>query len=168
MKTAKPKNILYVSLFIFFTSCSLWGPVRKDESADDYQIKKSISGWVSKPKWEEADYLFVHEGSSAHITVSSLCDRYELSSLESLSKSLLSPLSNQVEIETKKQMIDSRAALTKRVKAKLDGVDVESIATVLRKGDCIFDFFLTSFKEISEVEEKAYEELLKSFHYKGY
>lgn len=169
MKTTRVFYIIGVSyVFLLMSSCSLWGPLRVDEGAKDYQLKYQPKNWDKKTDWEEADYLFISKKSSAHITVQSLCNRYEIASLESLSKSALSPLKNREEIKSEKRMIDDREALTKRVKGTLDGVQVEIVYTVLRKADCMFDFFLTSYPQVNSGEEEEYEKLLKGFHYKGY
>lgn len=168
MKTSEMRNLILFSLLGLVCACSLWGPLRVDKGAKDYSIDKTLKDWTVKTNWEEADYLYSNKTSSAFITVSSLCDRYEIASLESLSKSALSPLKDREILKSETRIIDEREALTKKLMGKLDGVEVEVVFTVLRKGDCIFDFYLTSYHQAKEDDVKDYERLLKSFHYKGY
>lgn len=160
------KNISVLALVPFVFACSLGGPLREDKSANNYQLPSPGADWMlEKFKEIDADKVYLNKKSSAMISVSSLCGRYDGASLESLMKSAHAPLQSIDVLENQDLILDGRAALRRHIKAKMDGVPVVVLSTVLRKDDCIFDFHLQKAHDISGEDVATYENMLKGFHY---
>jgi len=142
--------------------------MRADKKAEQYKFQGPKSNW-SKADFEvDADHIFVSDRSGAVYSVNSLCDRYETASLKSLMKSVLAPLTDRRKVSERTFKFDGREALQSRLKAKVDGADVEVLATILRKDDCIFDFNLQGADPLHANDVKDYEATLNSFHYGKY
>jgi len=155
---------------ILFGACSLSGPLRSDPRAARYEFGKLPADWKNqKSSAEEAgpDEFFQNEKTQSLISLNSMCRRYPDSSLETLMKQLFSPLSEVEVLENAKTLLDEREALLKRVKGKLDGVDVEAEFIIMRKNECLFDFSLISRNSITSDDRVDFEKFYRAFRYLG-
>jgi len=153
---------------MIFAGCSLSGPIREDKVATGYRVHRPSGDWA-KADWDvEADHIYINESSRAVLNINSVCERYANASLKSLLKAALSPLNAITIVEEKTITLDDREALQQNVKAKLDGVSVELLVTVLRKDHCIFDFQMQRAGSLLKSDKEAYQEVLDSFRYSSY
>jgi hypothetical protein len=94
-----------------------------------------------KVKVTENDIAFYNTIYSAIIQINSTCRKdYEDVSLPILRDHLLYGLTDRKIVEKQQRMLDRRAALLTRIKAKLDGVAVEASVMIMKKNSCIYDF----------------------------
>lgn len=165
-----PRFRFTVTLFSAATlvACSLGGPLREDQKASSYRIGALPGGWEkAAPDTARVDQAFLNRAHGSLIAVSSVCKRYDLVSLPALTKELLSPIDAREVTQQETQPLDGRESLHTRARGKMDGVPVEASFVVVRKDDCIFDFSLVSRDPIQSDDAKAFEGLVKAFHYGG-
>jgi hypothetical protein len=163
--------IFFLLLFSYgLPGCGLSGPLRTDPKAKIFETGSLGPNWKKaalEGEESSADFIYVNQKTSAYIAVNSMCKRYPDSSLASLSKQLMGPMSNAEIIAQEKLMIDEREALSTRSKGLLDGVAVEAKFVVVRKNECIFDFSLVAGKRIFDEDEEDFDRLVKGFRYLG-
>jgi len=153
-----------VSAFLLLASCSVTGPLREDRKADGYQLGNLSSKWRVVALNSGADKVYLNTQSKALLSVNSLCGRYEDSSLEALTKELLTPMKQHIVLSQSDLTISGRRALHTVTKGNLDGVPVESEIVVIRKNRCLFDFNIYA-KKIAVAERSEFLNFVKSFEF---
>lgn len=146
-------------------SCSLSGPIREDRSASNYYFPALGPGWTLAPSAQEGAEMLYEHGSGATLSVSSVCDRYEDATLDSLASSALSPLIEQKELHRSTFMLQGREALEVLVQGKVDGVKVEVDLVELRKDNCLFDFSIQQASKILPKLRTDFFEAVNKFRY---
>ena len=147
-------------------SCSLWGPVRTDLSAERYSYTKPPSPWEQQQASDvRADLLFLHKPSRNLLAVNSLCDRYSQLTLRSLSRQLMGDFEDLEIVSQESRMVAGREGLLSLVRGKVEGVIVESKIVVFRKQKCIFDITLHAKESISEESSQTFDKFLDTFVY---
>lgn len=129
---------------LLLTGCPRTGLYRWVFHKYNGRMQYSIGGlgrdW-RKVRVTENDIAFYNTVYSAIIQVNSTCRKdYEDVSLPILRDHLLYGLTDRKIVEKKQRMLDKRAALLTRIKAKLDGVAVEASVMIMKKNACIYDF----------------------------
>jgi hypothetical protein len=146
-----------------FTSCALFIPKpQRDIKSTDYSIKFSSSDWESIPP-DIADAAFAKRKTSSIITANSICKKYDSTSLENLTSSMISGLNN-IKIEKEEELnFSERKARRVYLNGSLDGVNVSMIIQTLRKNRCVYDFVLISRdNKTRQADEKDYNKFLES------
>lgn len=157
-------------LLMFVGACSVTGPLRVDPKALNYETGSLPASWQRRgddQKESSADQIYSNAKTNAYIAINSMCQRYPDSSLESLMRQLMVPISQSEVSDQHTRMIDEREALQTSVKGLLDGVAVEAQFLVLRKNECIFDFSLISRGHLNSEDLAAFEKMVSGFHYFG-
>ncbi len=154
-------------LLLLLGACGLGGPLREDRAASGYNMETlPASRWKAEVRNPSgADSVFENPVSKSVLAVNSVCERYPAARLESLAKQLTSPLSEVQLLTQEKRLLDGRESLWTRVKAKLDGVPVESLLVVVRKDNCIFDFQIHARDTLPVEDEKDFSRFVNSFRY---
>ena len=151
-------------ILLLLASCSISGPLRVDKSAGAYFFPEAKSPWVQSPPSEGVEILYVDK-SGASISVSSICERYEEASLETLARSALSPITHFKEIETGELQLDGREAFQVFGSGKVDGVPVQIDFVAWRKDDCLFDFSAQASPKLPARVRAEFLAMLKKFRY---
>jgi hypothetical protein len=154
-----------LGLALLLTSCSLGGPIRVDRTAAKYFFPEPLPGWQKLAPKEEAEILYKHTQTGALLSVSSLCDRYEESKLETLTRSALSSIEAQKDRDQKTFQLNGRDAFELYIDGKVDGVPVQVDYVSWRKNDCLFDFSLQDAPEISPKVREDFLAMIKKAHY---
>ena len=149
------------------TACSLSGPVRTDAKAAEYTLARLPAPWRLDRVDPNVDYSFINPEAGSLLSVSSTCRRYDDVTLEALMKDIVRPIDGAETLVTDRRMLDGREALYRKVRGKMDGVDIEAALVVLRKDDCIFDFSLFTREALRAADERAFTGFLEAFHYEG-
>lgn len=150
--------------FLLITSCSISGPLREDRSATGYFFPAPAPGWEKLSPTEGVEILY-REKSGALLSVSSICGRYEESTLETLARSALSPIAKFKDIETHAFQLDSRGAFQLFGEGKVDGVLVQVDFIAWRKDDCLFDFSLQAAPKLNSHTRADFLSMVKKFRY---
>jgi hypothetical protein len=101
------------------------------------------------PDWRrvalgDVDVAWVRDSSSHTLSVNSMCQDYQEASLTALRRQQLVGFTQTERVEEREEMVDGRAALFSRWRAKLDGVAVELGLWTLKKDGCVYDVTYTS------------------------
>ena len=153
------------TVLLLIASCSISGPLREDRSATKYFFPEPLSGWQKQAPQDEAEILYLHKQSGALLSVSSICDRYEESKLETLARSALSPIANQKDKESKTFQVNGREAFELFIEGKMDGVPVQVDFVSWRKNDCLFDFSVQASPIVSAQVREDFLNMVKKFRY---
>lgn len=160
---------MFVLLAAMF-ACSISGPLRTDPKALEYKTGSLSADWLKQnddEKESSADEIYLNAKTSAFLSMDSMCRRYPDSSLESLSRQLLVPMTESVMQSQEKITLDGREGLMTKVSGTLDGVAVEAQFVVVRKNECIFDFSLVSRNSILPDDATAFRRYYEGFKYLG-
>jgi len=111
------------------------------------------------------DLAFENVSNGNVFMLRSECHRYQEKSLEKLFKQTLKGFENVQVRSTQKLSLDHREAVETLFSSTIDGVKTESSMTLLRKNNCLFDFFLTGL-QLSEQDLQEYRSFIASFKFK--
>ena len=120
------------------------------------------------PQWrrvslEEVDVSWVRDATGHTLSVDSTCRDYGDVPLQALLRQQLIGFTQTERIDQREEMLDGRAALFTRWKARLDGVPVELGLWTLKKDGCIYDFTYTSPAGSYDVESGSLARLVSGF-----
>lgn len=161
------------TIFVFImavsclTSCALFIPKpQRDIKSNDYKINFSSSDWATIPA-DIADTAYLKSKTSSIITTNSICKKYDSTSLENLTGSMISGLSN-IKIEKEEDLtFEDRKAKRTYLTGSQDGVNVSMIIQTLRKNRCVYDFILISRDtKTRQADEKDFNKFLDSVQIK--
>lgn len=110
------------------------------------------------PDWRrvslgDVDVAWVRDSSGHTLSVNSMCQDYNEAPLSALRRQQLVGFTQAERVEEREEMLDGRAALFSRWRARLDGVPVELGLWTLKKDGCIYDF--TYISPIGAYDEQA-------------
>lgn len=145
-------------------SCSISGPLRVDKAATGYFFPEPSGQWTKQVPAEGVEILYADKAGSS-ISVSSICERYEEATLETLARSALSPIENFKEIETNAFQVDGREAFQIFGNGKVDGVPVQIDFIAWRKDDCLFDFSAQASPKLQSRARAEFLAMVKKFRY---
>jgi len=111
----------------------------------------------------DVDVAWVRDSSGHTLSVSSMCQDYQEASLTALRRQQLVGFTDSERVEEREQMLDGRAALFSRWRAKLDGVPVELGLWTLKKDGCVYDFTYTSPNGAYDEQSQALARVVQGF-----
>ncbi len=120
------------------------------------------------PDWRrvslgDVDVTWVRDSSGHTLSVNSMCHDYLEAPLTALRRQQLVGFTQAERVEEREEMLDGRAALFSRWRAKLDGVPVELGLWTLKKDGCIYDFTYTSPSGAYDQQSQALARLVQGF-----
>jgi hypothetical protein len=120
------------------------------------------------PDWRrvslgDVDVAWVRDSGGHTLSVSSMCSDYQEASLTALRRQQLVGFTHPERIEEREEIVDERAALFSRWRAKLDGVPVELGLWTVKKDGCIYDFTYTSPAGAYDAGAPALARLVQGF-----
>lgn len=120
------------------------------------------------PDWRrvslgDVDVAWVRDSSGHTLSVSSMCQDYQEAPLTALRRQQLVGFTQTERVEEREEMLDGRAALFSRWRARLDGVPVELGLWTLKKDGCIYDFTYTSPRGTYDDQAQALARLVQGF-----
>ena len=120
------------------------------------------------PDWRQVsltdvDVAWVRDSSGHTLSVSSMCQDYQEAPLSALRRQQLVGFTQTERVEERDDMLDGRAALFSRWRAKLDGVPVELGLWTVKKDGCIYDFTYTSPRGGYDEQSQALARLVQGF-----
>lgn len=150
--------------FLLCASCSISGPLREDRSATNYFFPAPQSSWTKLNPAEGVEILY-QDKKGALLSVSSICGRYEETSLETLARSALTPIAAFKDKNTATFQLDGREAFQIYGEGKVDGVAVQIDFVAWRKDDCLFDFSVQASPTLHTQSRADFLNMLKKFRY---
>ena len=139
--------------------------VRNDEVSKErtrYRFGDPGSDW-RRVSLSDVDVAWVRDSSGHTLSVSSMCQDYQEAPLSALRRQQLVGFTQTERVEERDDMLDGRAALFSRWKAKLDGVPVELGLWTVKKDGCIYDFTYTSPRGGYDEQSQALARLVQGF-----
>jgi len=127
-----------------------------------YRFGEPGSDW-RRVSLGDVDVSWVRDSSGHTLAVSSTCADYTEASLTALRRQQMVGFTAAERVEEREEMVDGRAALFSRWRAKLDGVPVELGLVTLKKDGCIYDFTYTSPRGAYDDQSQALTRLLQGF-----
>ena len=127
-----------------------------------YRFGDPGSDW-RRVSLSDVDVAWVRDSSGHTLSVSSMCQDYQEASLTALRRQQLVGFTDSERVEEREQMLDGRAALFSRWRAKLDGVPVELGLWTLKKDGCVYDFTYTSPNGAYDEQSQALARLVQGF-----
>jgi len=120
------------------------------------------------PDWRrvsltDVDVAWVRDSSGHTLSVNSMCQDYQDAPLAALRRQQLVGFTQTERVEEREEMLDGRAALFSRWRARMDGVPVELGLWTLKKDGCIYDFTYTSPRDAYEEQSQALAKLVQGF-----
>ena len=121
------------------------------------------------PQWrrvalEDVDVTWVRDATAHTLSVDATCRDYGDVPLQALLRQQLIGFTAAERLDQREEMVDGRAALFTRWRAKLDGVPVELGLWTLKKDSCIYDFTYTSPAGAYDVEAGSLAKVVAGFH----
>ena len=111
----------------------------------------------------DVDVAWVRDSSGHTLSVSSMCQYYQEAPLSALRRQQLVGFTQAERVEEREDVLDGRAALFSRWRAKLDGVPVELGLWTVKKDGCIYDFTYTSPRGGYDEQSQALAKLVQGF-----
>jgi hypothetical protein len=150
------KSIYLIPLLIVLSSCSFFSSNESGTYIKSTNYLNSIEknlpvNWISL-KTEGADFAISNRKSNSVFLINSACRKYEASSLNALSSSLLSGIEDINIISRININLHEREAQELRFSGSVDGVKTFVNITTLQKNFCIYDFVMIS-KSLKKLEE---------------
>jgi len=120
------------------------------------------------PDWRrvalgDVDVAWVRDSSGHTLSVNSMCEDYQEAPLTALRRQQLVGFTETERLAEHEEMIDARAALFSRWRAKLDGVPVELGLWTIKKDGCIYDFTYTSPAGVYDQQSAALARVVQGF-----
>ena len=120
------------------------------------------------PDWRrvslgDVDVSWVRDSSGHTLSVNSTCTDYVEAPLTALRRQQMVGFTQTERVEEREEMVDGRAALFSRWRAKMDGVPVELGLWTLKKDGCIYDFTYTSPSGAYDVASQGLARLVQGF-----
>jgi len=127
-----------------------------------YRFGEPGSDW-RRVSLGDVDVAWVRDSSGHTLSVSSMCTDYQEASLTALRRQQMVGFTQAERVEEREEMLDGRAALYSRWRARLDGVPVELGLWTLKKDGCIYDFTYTSPSGAYDQQSQALGRLVQGF-----
>ena len=120
------------------------------------------------PDWRrvslgDVDVAWVRDSSGHTLSVNSMCQDYQEAPLAALLRQQLVGFTATERVQEREEMVDGRAALFSRWRARLDGVPVELGLWTLKKDGCIYDFTYTSPSGAYDDQAAALARIVQGF-----
>ncbi|MFA6238978.1 MAG: hypothetical protein WC635_16695 [Bacteriovorax sp.] len=135
------KNFLFFILLIFSACSTDNGTYKKSENINNLLEKNVPHPW-SEIDSEGSDYALQNNETNSIFLLNSSCRKYEGSTLNALTNSLLTGLEDVKILEKKNVQYQNREAAEVSATGKLDGVSRYFKIVTLQKNSCIYDYVL--------------------------
>lgn len=153
-------------------SCALLFPDHLSPKSSDYKITPPGKPWTklavgNDPDSMEsmkADLAFENSKNGSIISLNSLCRKYEKTSLESLTDSLVRGIGRRELVDQKETTLDGAKALDSVFTGVVEKVEVRIRTVVSFRESCTFDFISVSIPKRDHDEDRTFNAFLASFH----
>ena len=130
-----------------------------------YGVGQLPGGW-KRFKTRVRTITFYNETLGSSISTDAYCGRdVGGRSLDSLSGDILNAFDKNKVISEKDFVLNGRGAVRQLVSGELEGVKMMVDLVMVRKDECVFDFYSVSEGGISPETTDAFEIFFKGFHY---
>lgn len=145
------KNIFLILSLLIISSCSSDGGAYKKSDRVDNQLSSNVPKPWSKLSSEGSDYALQNKKSKSIFLFNSSCRKFEGSSLEALTSSMLTGIEDLQVTEKKDAFYQDRDAVEVTANGKLDGITRFFKIVTIQKNNCIYDYVLiaTNAKNLS-------------------
>ena len=127
-----------------------------------YKFGEPGSDW-RRVSLGDVDVSWVRDSSGHTLSVNSTCADFVEAPLTALRRQQMVGFTQTERVEEREEMVDGRAALFSRWRAKLDVVPVELGLWVVKKDGCIYDFTYTSPRGAYDEQSQALARLVQGF-----
>ena len=132
-----------------------------------YEVGLLPEGWERISTRARA-ISFYNADARSSISTDAICSRsVQDRPMASLASDIATALEGRTISDEREFMLDGRGALRQRVTGKVDGVPTAVDMVVVRKGACVFDFYVVSPAEADAAVTGAFEAFFTAFHYEG-
>lgn len=158
-------------VFMESSGCALLFPDRTAPKSGNYRVTNPPSPWsklkpgedIDAPEAFKADLAFENPKTGAIISLNSVCRKYQESSLDSLTESLVRGIDQRETLERKDLTLDGVAALNTVYLGFVDGVKLKIETVVLKKNFCTYDFIYVVIPEKEKESHFIFEQFIHSF-----
>lgn len=138
------KNILLLTFILLSCSCSTdTGLYKKSSNVVNRLTKETPAPW-SVISSEGSDYALQNKNSKSLFLFNSACRKYEASTLNALTSSMLTGIEDINITEKNNVFYQERDAVEVAANGKLDGVVRFFRIVTIQKNNCIYDYILIS------------------------
>lgn len=139
------KYILLLSYLLFTFSCATSdnGVYKKSSDVTNQLSDKAPEPW-KEINSEGSDYALINNKTKSLFLFNSACRKYEGSTLNALTSSMLAGIEDLKITEKKNTFYQEREAVEVAANGKLDGVVRFFRVVTLQKNNCIYDYILIS------------------------
>jgi hypothetical protein len=135
------------------------------QRGDVYSVGILPEGW-KRLATRVRTISFYNKEYRSSISTDAICDRQTSNrALTSLAGDLVSALEGRTRVGEEEFMLDGRGALRQHVEGKIDGVPTAVDIVVVRKGECVFDFYLVAPLTEQASATGDFEQFFGAFHY---
>jgi hypothetical protein len=127
-----------------------------------YRFGEPGPGW-RRVSLGDVDVAWVRDSTGHTLSANSTCTDYNEAPLAALRRQQMVGFTESERVEEREQMVDGRAALFSRWRARLDGVPVELGLVTVKKDGCIYDFTYTSPSGAYDAQSQALARLVQGF-----
>jgi hypothetical protein len=139
----KLRFFIFIVIAIVLTSCASSDNGRYTKSE---QVTNQLEEKVQKPwkeiKSEGSDFALTNTNSNSFFLFNSSCRKFEASTLNTLTASILTGLDNLEILERTSAIHQDREAVLVTAKGKLDGITRFFKILTTQKNSCIYDYVL--------------------------
>jgi hypothetical protein len=138
------RNIILLLLIFIFSACSTESGAYKKSNTITNHLSKNIPHPWSEISSEGSDYALRNNKTKSIFLFNSSCRKYEGSSLNALTNSILTGIEDLIIIENKNVFYQEREAVEVVASGKLDGILRHFKIVTIQKNSCIYDYVLIS------------------------
>ncbi|MBC7539025.1 MAG: hypothetical protein H7281_09405 [Bacteriovorax sp.] len=139
------KHILLLLFLLILSSCSTTdsGVYKKSISVENKLTEENLYPWSTMSS-EGSDFALQNKNTKSLFLFNSACRKYEASTLNSLTSSMLAGIEDVKITENKNVFYQNREAVEVAANGKLDGVIRFFRIVTIQKNNCIYDYILIS------------------------
>lgn len=141
------KNVIIAFICIIFSACSSnSGTYKKSDTITNHLSKNIPSPW-NEINSDGSDYALRNNKTNSIFLFNSSCRKYEGSSLNALTTSILAGIDDVKISEKKKITLQEREASEITAHGKIDGISRYFKIVTIQKNNCIYDYVLISIDQ---------------------
>jgi hypothetical protein len=158
--------------FLLLPSCALLFPDHMSPKSSDYKVITPTSPWNKLPVGTDpnsmesmkADLAYENSQTGSIISINSLCRKYEDTSLESLTNSLVRGIGRRELVDQKEIVLNGAKALDSTFSGEVEHTPIRIRTVVTFKDYCTYDFISVSIPKRDHDGDKTFNAFLASFH----
>lgn len=138
-------KILFLIMTFFLSACaSTDNGIYKKSSQVENTIQSNIPSYWSEVNNEGSDFALINNKTKSFFLFNSACRKFEVSSLNALTSSILSGIDDLKILEKKNVTYQQREATDVLASGRLDGIERYFKIVTIQKNNCIYDYVLIS------------------------